>query len=103
MIAHIPCSRMPNRDVAAARVVAGEIAAALDVVQRRAVQIGAAADEKRHRLRKRLQTSLPALRVASFASFGKSGIFDKRSAGTFRSIASSSIFALSGFFVRHSL
>src|SRR6266571_4418028 len=31
------------------------------------------------------KTSPPALRVASFASFGNSGIFDKRSNGTFRS------------------
>src|SRR4029453_15754227 len=46
-------------------------------------------------------TSPPAFRVASFASLGKSGIFEKRSEGTFRSSPSSRIFALSGFFLPH--
>ena len=42
-------------DVAPARIVPREIAAVLDVVHRRSVQIGAAAHEQRHRLRDRLQ------------------------------------------------
>ncbi len=48
-------------DVPALAVVAREIFAAFDVVQGRAVQIGAAADEKRHRLRERLERFAPGL------------------------------------------
>src|ERR1700726_3084334 len=42
-------------DVATGWSVTGEIPAILDVIQRRAVEIGAAADEKRHRFRNRLK------------------------------------------------
>ena len=42
-------------DIAPLRILASEIFAVLDVVQGRAVKIGAAAHEQRHRLRDRLQ------------------------------------------------
>ena len=45
-------------------------------------------------------TSLPALRVASLASVGKAGILSNKSSGTFFSIASSSICALSACALR---
>ena len=53
-------------DVAAVRIVAGEILAVLDVIQGRAVKIGAAADEKRHRLRERLQGFAPGFAGREF-------------------------------------
>jgi hypothetical protein len=56
-------------------VLAAEIPGAFDVVQRGAVQISATADQERHLTRERLQASLPALRVASFASAANVGDF----------------------------
>ena len=42
-------------DVAAARIVTSEIAALLDVIHGRAIEIGAATDQIRHRFRDRLK------------------------------------------------
>ena len=45
----------PEPNVAAARIVTGEIARVFDVIHGRAVEIGAAAHEQRDRLSDRLQ------------------------------------------------
>ena len=71
----MPCSRMPKWILRPAGVVAGEIAAVLDVIQCRSMQIGAAADEQRHRLRDRLQRFAPGFPGRDFRVFRKLGDF----------------------------
>ncbi len=58
-------------NVATFWIVAREIAAVLDVVQRRSVQIGAAAHEQGHRLRNRLQRFTTRFARGQFRVFGK--------------------------------